>query len=86
MKNKYIKLIINIIILILNLGLVYILLVYSIFLLWGKHEDKELSSWNIIGIAFILICMLILVCSIMVFINTMKIVKNMIKGNSDNSK
>lgn len=74
MKNKYKKLFLNIIIVILNLGLIYILLVYSIFLFWSKHADKKVINGNIINIVLFFMLILIFIITIICLINIIRII------------
>jgi len=75
-KSKYLKIFLNIIVIIICFVIGYIGLIFSMFFFWGKHTDKKMDNELIITVGIYALFSVLILAIIYCFRNIWKIYKN----------
>ena len=76
MNNKYLKILLNIIAIVICLFIGYGISVFSIFFFWGRHADKEIKNELIITIGICIVFLIIISIIGYCIYNIWKVLRN----------
>lgn len=76
MNNKYLKIFLNITVIIICFIVTYIMAILSIFFFWGKHTGKKMNNELLITIGIYVIFLFITIVVVYCIRNIWKIFRN----------